>query len=269
MESIKEYMKQIEYYILKYNGDVSLVEEYRSHLDAEFQEFLIYSNKSMKDSSELEKKFISTLEDPELIANSLLPEKSLTGTNKIGKISSPYNWKRNILTLEEIVNYYFVYLAIIFTYSVLNFLHEFLFPENFIVSYEFQGSSMEYTNSGYIIAVTILVSSFLVFIVIPFIKTFQSWKEVEFLIQDYKTKFFLTKLAIFLPVSIIASMMNLSISGYFFSLSIRSHQFPLHAQNFIFWTVILAISLLIYKYRKAIFQVFNFILYNLSLKHPS
>ena len=74
MDTIAEYLKRIEKFIIEFNGELSLIDEYKSHLEAEFHDFVTYTDNANRTLIEIEKKFVRTLEDPEIIAHSLVPD---------------------------------------------------------------------------------------------------------------------------------------------------------------------------------------------------
>ncbi|MFX0016785.1 MAG: hypothetical protein ACFE98_19475 [Candidatus Hermodarchaeota archaeon] len=70
MKTIKEYLNQVEKVIITLHQDKSLVEEYESHLMAQFDDFLAENPTNRK--KELESRFVAQLEDPDVIADSLI-----------------------------------------------------------------------------------------------------------------------------------------------------------------------------------------------------
>ncbi len=74
MTTIQEYLKQMRKHVLELKGDESVVEEYESHLSAEFTYFQI-KNPTLKGIA-AEKEFIQQLESPEVIARSFILEDS-------------------------------------------------------------------------------------------------------------------------------------------------------------------------------------------------
>jgi hypothetical protein len=70
LKTIKDYLNQVEKVIINLHQDKSLVEEYESHLMAQFDDFLKENPTGRK--TELEEHFIAQLEDPEIIAHSLI-----------------------------------------------------------------------------------------------------------------------------------------------------------------------------------------------------
>jgi len=74
LTTIQEYLKQMRKHVLELKGDESVVEEYESHLSAEFTYFQI-KNPTLKGIA-AEKEFIQQLESPEVIARSFILEDS-------------------------------------------------------------------------------------------------------------------------------------------------------------------------------------------------
>ncbi len=79
MNDIQDYLKQMRKHVLELKGDESVVEEYESHLSAEFKYFQI-KNPTLKGIA-AEKEFIQQLESPEIITRSFI----LEDTEKIRK----------------------------------------------------------------------------------------------------------------------------------------------------------------------------------------
>jgi hypothetical protein len=71
MNSISQYLKELEAQIIALGGNKVLAEEYSSHLEAEFNDF-IASQMIAEDIHLNEEVFVHQLESPEVIAQSLL-----------------------------------------------------------------------------------------------------------------------------------------------------------------------------------------------------
>ncbi|MFX0204713.1 MAG: hypothetical protein ACFFDT_01915 [Candidatus Hodarchaeota archaeon] len=72
MNSISQYLKELETQIIALGGNKGLVEEYSSHLEAEFDDFMASQTIPFEDTKHSEEIFVHQLESPMLIAQSLL-----------------------------------------------------------------------------------------------------------------------------------------------------------------------------------------------------
>ncbi|MHA2364325.1 MAG: hypothetical protein ACXAC7_10230 [Candidatus Hodarchaeales archaeon] len=71
MKTIEEYIKELREIILKQNGDLSIIDEYQSHLFEELRDYALNHPEPMNKPS-IEHDFVKTIESPKIIANSLL-----------------------------------------------------------------------------------------------------------------------------------------------------------------------------------------------------
>lgn len=72
MKTIEEYLNLLEMCVSHLSGDKNVVEEYASQLEVEFEDFLVTHRLEFHNRSLAEETFISRLESPETIAESLL-----------------------------------------------------------------------------------------------------------------------------------------------------------------------------------------------------
>ena len=145
MESLENYIKKIEIYITKENGDLSLVDEYRSHLEAEFQEFLFGSDQMNNTLSEIERKFVLTLEDPEIIGRSLLPESAIHSNDRRKNFFKITIWDKEILTWTEFQNIIlFIFVVSLVLICSIFFTNSFFHQ---ILSFKIMGRIVIVTNT--------------------------------------------------------------------------------------------------------------------------
>lgn len=94
MRTISDYLKNVEHIILNSGGDRNIVEEYSSHLQAEFKDFKASSPTIPKDQ-DLEEIFVSNLEAPHVIAKSLIGPTETFKTKLLDLAHKVWRWYDN------------------------------------------------------------------------------------------------------------------------------------------------------------------------------
>ena len=94
MRTISDYLKNVEHIILNSGGDRNIVEEYSSHLQAEFEDFKASSPTIPKDQ-DLEEIFVSNLEAPHVIAKSLIGPTETFKTKLLDLAHKVWRWYDN------------------------------------------------------------------------------------------------------------------------------------------------------------------------------
>ncbi len=94
MRTISDYLKNVEHIILNSGGDRNIVEEYSSHLQAEFKDFKASSPTIPKDQ-DLEEIFVSNLEAPHVIAKSLIGPTETFKTKLLDLAHRVWRWYDN------------------------------------------------------------------------------------------------------------------------------------------------------------------------------
>lgn len=94
MKTISDYLKNVEHIILNSGGDRNIVEEYSSHLQAEFEDFKA-SLPSIPEDQNLEEIFVSNLEAPHVIAKSLIGPTETFKTKLLDLAHKVWRWYDN------------------------------------------------------------------------------------------------------------------------------------------------------------------------------